>query len=135
MAEADAAPAKSRPRSRKKPTESSASLPPEIDSVGRTRAATRILVNLPKSTASAPAGTNESVRSAEIPELGDTRAATADGGPLPIPFSHNEWSPRHLKRSISVLRNSPVEPTCLPTPLDEPLRSEPISATGECTTS
>ncbi|KAJ7323919.1 hypothetical protein DFH08DRAFT_817401 [Mycena albidolilacea] len=89
MAEADIAPAKSRPRSRKKPTESSASLPPEIDSAGRTRAATRILVNLPKSTASAPAGMNESIRDAEIPELGDTRATTADGGPLPIPFSHN----------------------------------------------
>jgi hypothetical protein len=87
MTKADAVPVKARPRSRKKPTESSASLPHEINSAGRTRAATRILVKLPKSTASAPADLNETTRGAEFPELGDTRAITTDGAPLPIPFT------------------------------------------------
>ncbi|KAJ7820787.1 hypothetical protein B0H14DRAFT_3472100 [Mycena olivaceomarginata] len=89
MSEADAAPTKPKPRSRKKPTESSASLPHEIDSMGRTRAATRILVKLPKSTASAPADLHETEHSAEIPELGETRAITTGSALLPVPFPSN----------------------------------------------
>jgi hypothetical protein len=61
----------------------------EIDSAGRTRAATRILVNLPKSSTSAPANLNEMSTSAEFPALGDTRAATTDSAPLPVPFSYD----------------------------------------------
>ncbi|KAJ7824471.1 hypothetical protein B0H14DRAFT_2597248 [Mycena olivaceomarginata] len=142
MAEADAAPAKSRPRSRKKPTESSASLPPEINSVGRTRATTRILVNLPKSTASTPAGMNESIRGAEIPELGDTHTTTADGGPLPIPFSHNVSESGSGLPALQTVSNSSLSgvesetsETEYISPQELPLPSEPISAIGECTTS
>jgi hypothetical protein len=89
MSEADTAPTKPKPRLRKKPTESSTSLTHEIDSVGRMRAATRILVKLSKSTASAPANLHEMEHSAEIPELGETRAITTGGAPLPVPFSSN----------------------------------------------
>ncbi|KAJ7857711.1 hypothetical protein B0H14DRAFT_2578279 [Mycena olivaceomarginata] len=76
-------------RLRKKHSEEATGLPHEMDSVGRSRAATRILVKLPRSTASAPTLLNESTSGAEIPELGDTRATTADGTPLPIPFNND----------------------------------------------
>ncbi|KAJ7343688.1 hypothetical protein DFH08DRAFT_811043 [Mycena albidolilacea] len=83
MTDTDAAVPKAKSSSRRKQTTSSTSLPHEIDSAGRTRAATRILVKLPKSNASAPA---DLTPGAEIPELGDTRATTTEGVPLPVPF-------------------------------------------------
>jgi hypothetical protein len=83
MTDVDATVPKAKSSSRKKQTTSSTSLPHEIDSADRTTAATRILVKLPKSTASAPA---DLTLGAEIPELGDTRATTTEGVPLPVLF-------------------------------------------------
>jgi hypothetical protein len=65
MTDVDAAVPKAKSSSRRKQTMSSTSLLHEIDSAGRTRAATRILVKLPKSNASAPADLMPGV---EIPE-------------------------------------------------------------------
>ncbi|KAJ7354714.1 hypothetical protein DFH08DRAFT_804579 [Mycena albidolilacea] len=68
-----------KPRSRKKRAVDSSSLPHEIDSAGRTRAATRILVKLPTSTNFAPAIMNDTTRGAEIPELGvESETSEAD---------------------------------------------------------
>jgi hypothetical protein len=120
--------AKTKSCSKKKLPDDPAGLPHEIDSAGRTRATTCILVNLPKSSTSAPATLNEMSTSTEFPTLGDTRAVTADGAPLPVPFSYDvsesgdvcppyrlsrappcqEWSLNILKQITWALLNSSV---------------------------
>ncbi|KAJ7725438.1 hypothetical protein B0H14DRAFT_2641313 [Mycena olivaceomarginata] len=141
--------AKAKPRSRKKTPAASASLPPEIDSAGRTCTATRILVNLPKSTASAPANANanETPLGAEFPVLDETRAVTTDGTPLAVPFSHEASESGSglpalqtvLGSSLSGVESETSETetklTCLPTPPDEQPLLKPNFARVACTTS
>ncbi|KAJ7825234.1 hypothetical protein B0H14DRAFT_2596743 [Mycena olivaceomarginata] len=141
--------AKTKSRPKKKFPDDPSGLPHEIDSAGRTRAATRILVNLPKSSASAPANLNETSTSAEFPALGDTRAVTADGAPLPVPFSYDvseNGDGLPALQTVSGSSLSGVEPessdadnmvvhTCWPTLLDAPPLSRPNSEKGEYTTS
>ncbi|KAJ7349505.1 hypothetical protein DFH08DRAFT_807969 [Mycena albidolilacea] len=136
MTDTDAAVPKAKSSSRRKQTTSSTSLPHEIDSAGRTRAATRILVKLPKSNASAPA---DLTPGAEIPELGDTRATTTEGVPLPVPFPIDASDAGSGLPTLQTVSSSSLNFSAalisLPMPPDEPQPSKPVSAKEEYTTS
>ncbi|KAJ7301929.1 hypothetical protein DFH08DRAFT_827132 [Mycena albidolilacea] len=136
MTDADAAVPKAKSSSRRKQTTSSTSLPHEIDSAGRTRAATRILVKLPKSNASAPA---DLTPGAEIPELGDTRATTTEGVPLPVPFPIDASDAGSGLPTLQTVSSSSLNFSAalisLPMPPDKPQPSKPVSAKEEYTTS
>ncbi|KAJ7337002.1 hypothetical protein DFH08DRAFT_813294 [Mycena albidolilacea] len=104
---------KAKPHLKKKLPKAPASLPHEINSAGRTWAATRILINLPKFTASAPANLNKASISTEIPILGDTCAITTNSAPLPVPFSNdvsNNGSGFPALQTVSGSSLSAVEP-------------------------